>query len=464
LLVSIQFITLSYHPKRNKPMTTSMARSNLKIIIDLRKFLCNISCDVNQRIKYTSSQNAFSRNRVLCFSTLALFLISIIKRSLNVELMLFFENYSIQSLCTKQALSKQRRKLKSIFFHHWNQELIRSFYFHNKDSYARWKGFRLLAVDGSSVVLPRTHEIKQTYGYGVNKTTTEVPMARICIMYDVLNELAIKGLLHPYHTAERDAFFCVCQDEELKDSLLLFDRGYLSYLLLYRLFEKQTHFVIRAQSNANKAVIDFLASNQTDIICSIYPSYKSLKKMKSMGITISMETPMIVRLVKIKLKTGETEVLVTNLYENKLYPGRVLKEVYNLRWGIETYYGYIKEELQLAQFSGISPICIEQDFAANLFVFNLQSIIEKQCEPTLKAINRKRKYPQKVNKNISWASLKCRIVRLFFDKKPNYILAELEKLFCRYTVDRRKGREYQRLKKPTTSAKHYTLTNYKRAI
>jgi hypothetical protein len=60
-----------------------------------------------------------------------------------------------------------------------------------------------------------------------------------------------------------------------------------------------------------------------------------------------------------------------------------LAEAYHLRRGIETCYGYIKEELQPGIFSGLSPVCVEQDFAATLFLFNLQSIIEKQCEPHL---------------------------------------------------------------------------------
>jgi hypothetical protein len=40
----------------------------------------------------------------------------------------------------------------------------------------------------------------------------------------------------------------------------------------------------------------------------------------------------------------------------------------HLRWGIETYYGQMKEELQLGQFSGIRRICIEQDFAAGMLL------------------------------------------------------------------------------------------------
>ncbi|KAA6319451.1 hypothetical protein EZS27_030657 [termite gut metagenome] len=95
-------------------------------------------------------------------------------------------------------------------------------------------------------------------------------------------------------------------------------------------------------------------------------------------------------------------MLITNLYDTSLYTTEDLKEVYHLRWSIETFYGYVKEELQMGQFIGIRSICIEQDFATNLFLLNLQSPIEKQTEPYVEAVNRKRKLTYKVNKNVSW--------------------------------------------------------------
>ena len=164
------------------------------------------------------------------------------------------------------------------------------------------------------------------------------------------------------------------------------------------------------------------------------------------------------------LDSGQVEVLITNLYDVARFPLKDLKQLYNMRWGIETYYGYMKQELQLAQFSGLAPICIEQDYAANLFLFNLQSLVEKQCAIFVEDVGEKRMHKQKVNKNISWALLKHRVVRLFLTKKPKLILNELQELFCSYLEPVRPGRKYPRIKKRTPNSKHYTLTNYKRAI
>ena len=60
-------------------------------------------------------------------------------------------------------------------------------------------------------------------------------------------------------------------------------------------------------------------------------------------------------MVKAVLNTGEVEVPVTGLFDSQVYTDQDLKEVYGLRRGIEPGYGYLKEELQPAQFSGWKP-------------------------------------------------------------------------------------------------------------
>ncbi|GHT19540.1 hypothetical protein AGMMS4957_04020 [Bacteroidia bacterium] len=137
-----------------------------------------------------------------------------------------------------------------------------------------------------------------------------------------------------------------------------------------------------------------------------------------------------------------------------------------MRWGIETYYGFEKNELQIESFSGIRPLCILQDFFANLFVYNLQSIIEKQSEPYLEAVSKKRNYQYKINKNVSFAMLKDRMIELFLERKePADILMELQALFEQNLEPVRPGRKYPRIKKVRkVNGKYITLTNYKRAI
>ena len=70
-----------------------------------------------------------------------------------------------------------------------------------------------------------------------------------------------------------------------------------------------------------------------------------MKKLREKGFEINGKTGITVRTVKVILNTGEVEVPATNLFDSQAYTVLDLKEVCGLRWGIETGYGYLKEEL-----------------------------------------------------------------------------------------------------------------------
>lgn len=101
-----------------------------------------------------------------------------------------------------------------------------------------------------------------------------------------------------------------------------------------------------------------------------------------------------------------------------------------------------------------------------MFVANLQSLVEKQqCEEYLHEINKKRKYRYKINQNISWASLKNNIIKLFLHNETEKILRQLQKEFERNTEPIRPGRHYPRIiKAKRLHGKYQTFTNYRRAI
>lgn len=448
-------------------MNKSMALPNIAIIQDLKNFLEEISSDSTKRSEFVSSPKKFSRRRLLPFKVMVLLIMNTLKRSLNVEINHFF-NCILNSdvCCTKQAFCKARGELKNLFFHRWNDLLVDSFYRHYGGKSRRWKHFKLWAVDGTCIALPDKENLGEIYGYSSNGKGFSAPTCRASIIYDVLNQMVIKGCLHPYSVSEQTACTTLFENIDLNDSLLLFDRGYPSFWLIYHLLTKNTHFVFRSSKVMNKQVEAFLKSKRVDTIAYFSPSYKSLKRLKQMKVKLEDVSLVKVRLVKVFLDSGEIEVLITNLYDKKRYPKGVFKGLYNLRWGVETAYGHVKEGIQLQQFSGLRQVCIEQDFIANLFFYNLQSIIEKQCDDFVKKVNKRRGSTYKINKNVSWGILKDKAVKLFREEGLMPLLNELEKKFCRYLEPVRPGRKCPRKRKRTRlpDSKHYTLTNYKRAF
>lgn len=75
----------------------------------------------------------------------------------------------------------------------------------------------------------------------------------------------------------------------------------------------------------------------------------------------------------------------------------------------------------MEQFSGHRVICIEQDYAAGIFVSNLQSLVEKQSESFIKQISKSRKYNYKISKY-----LKHNIIKLFLEDDSETILKEIQ--------------------------------------
>lgn len=442
-----------------------MVEANLKIISELKAVLEEITNNEAVKILFVNSPASFSRDRKLTIQNLVGILINMPKRSLSIELKEFFDILSDNKPATKGAFSLQRSKLLPEFFQVWNNWLVESFYRHYGTKIKRWKEFIVLAVDGSRGNLVNKKQVADFYGT-IDNQHSSTPMALIMQAYDVLNDITIFSNLYPIKTGEK-TIMNNRVDTLYSDSLTLFDRGFPSYELMYLMIhsEKPRHFVIRCKADFNTEVKQLKKSRKSSKTIQLKGTSIAIKNLREKGFIITKETEIKIRMVKIKLSSGVTEILLTNLYDEQLYTIADLKYLYGLRWTIETSYGMQKNQQQIEQFSGHRVICIQQDFHASVFVANLQSLINKQCEDYLKRTNVNRKYNHKINRNISWGMLKNNIVKLFFNDEPLDILLELQRIFERYTEPIRLGRQYVRAAKVKfRRGKFKTLTNYRRAI
>jgi len=236
-------------------------------------------------------------------------------------------------------------------------------------------------------------------------------------------------------------------------------------MFLMMIQETHRRFVIRCKTSFNKEVIAFVNSNENSKIIELKPTNYAVPGLLEKGFKITTQTAIKVRMVKIILSSGEIEILLTSLYCQKLYSVEDFNFFYGLRWPIETIYGTQKNQLQMEQFSGHRVICIQQDYAASVFVANLQSLIIKQSEEYLQEINQTRKHNYKINKNVSLAAIKNNIVRLFINNEPSEILEKLQHVFEKNIEPIRPGRKFKRvIKVKYKRGKYRILTNYKRAI
>jgi len=324
-----------------------MVEANVKIISELKLIIHHTMFNSSLCSLFTKSKDDFTRTRKLTFERLVYFILNLPKRSLSLELSDFFDLIGETSCITKSAFSQQRTKLLPLFFKVLNASLVQGFYNHYGNKVKRWRGFRLLAVDGSTAFLVDKPDVVEYYGTQRNQHSY-APMARVMQTYDVLNELIVHSSLHHIKTGEQSIITKNIQ-HLFEDSITLFDRGFPSYELMYLMMnqEKPRHFVIRCKVDFNNEIKAFMNSKRKDTIVEITPTAYAIKSLYSKGFIISTQTKLKVRAVKVKLSTGATEMLLTNLFNKKEFTINDLKYLYGLRWGIETVYGLQKNQLQL---------------------------------------------------------------------------------------------------------------------
>jgi hypothetical protein len=341
---------------------------------------------------------------------------------------------------TKSAFVQYRKKLKPEIFRHLSDVIVNEFYSDNELGVKRWKGFRLLAVDGSRLTLPYTKELKAIYGEVNNQSPTGVLQARVSVLYDVINHYVIDGILTQLTTGEGnlalDHLLYVAEND-----LVIYDRGYPSFELMYEHLQRKSDFLIRAKVSYNNITSEFIDSKKSTQIVELKPGQHKMIVDKN----FDKDSKVKVRLVRVELPDGEVELLITSLLDLAIYKTEVFKELYFQRWGVETFYDEIKNKLKVEHFSGYSNQSILQDFYAALFVSNVQTLIVSELEDEINEQTKNNKYKYKVNSSLSYGFLKDRIVTLFFSKNNmDETIAELKILFMKHLIPIRPNRTFSR--------------------
>ena len=382
----------------------------------------------------------FTRKRKMSFVPLIVFMLNIIKQTLQKELTHFIGIISKKDKnITKSAFSQSRMKLKHTAFIELNNVLLDDFYTDNDIHF--WRGFRLLAIDGVRLQLPNSPSIIDEFGGSINNSKIINASAQASTCYDLLNEMIINSEISHSDTAEYT--LALKHLSKTKDyDLLIYDRGYDGiWFMFYHIFIKR-NFVIRMAKNSIMQVQEFFSSDEESKIIEVNNLHQDSKEqLKKLGLEFK---PFKIRLVKIILDNGEVEVLATSLLNEKMYSSSIFKRLYGKRWGIETNYDFLKNNIQIENFTGLTPLSILQDFFANLFIINLQSLITRDVQEEIDENTKNRKHPYMVNRNLSLGFMKDKIIDILMKNNDKY-MEELKALFKIEPLPVRKNRKFPRI-------------------
>ena len=358
-----------------------MFDANLKLIQELKDFVSIISSDSELLAHFRCSPKDFVRSRKLPFEKLVLLIARLCKKTLSVEIDNFFTESGHTQSCSVSAFVQQRIKLKPLFFCFWNKFLCSTWYELNKGEVKKWKGYRIVAADGSNATLVNNAALSKRFG-GQRNQQSFFTVAKTFYYYDVLNELILLPQINAYRYGELNMVYDMVDKTE-EDMLIIYDRNFKNYkvIALHLWQEQETKFVIRAKDKL--AIIkNFVDSGQVSAIVQWHPTDSAIDGLKKSGYLINKNTQLKVRLVRVEL-AGCTEVLITNLWEEEGHPASQFKELYFMRWGIETNISLQKNIMQLESFSGLTVAAVEQDFYSTVFMANLHSVLIKDAQQTV---------------------------------------------------------------------------------
>lgn len=414
--------------KRKKKAEATVIK--IKRLIHSKKFM--------ERNRY--SDKFFTRKRKMSFVPLIVFMLNLVKQTLQKELTNFMDIISKKDKnITKSAFSQSRMKLKHTAFIELNEVLLDDFYTDNDISL--WRGFRLIAIDGVKIQLPSSPSIIQEFGGSVNNSEMIVGLAQASTCYDLLNEMIINSEISHCDTAEYTLALKHLSKTKEND-LLIYDRGYDGMWFMFYHISIKRNFVIRMAKNSISQVQEFFSSNEESKIIevnSLHPDSK--EQLKRLNIEFK---PFKIRLVKVMLDNEEIEVLATSLLDEIKYPSSIFKKLYGKRWGIETNYDFLKNNIQIENFTGLTPLSIKQDFFANLFIVNMQTLIARDVQEEINEDAKERKHIYKVNRNLSLGFMKDRIIDILMKNDDKY-MEELKDLFKIEPLPVRKNRKFPRV-------------------
>ena len=389
--------------------------SQLQKIKKKLKLAINQLCDTAWMFVKNPSRD-FTRKRKLPLQEVISILLCMEGGSLTGELLRYF-GYS-KHTASSSAFIQQRQKINSDAF-----PSLFDLFVKYTDKNVLYKGYRLLAADGSDVQIPTDPQQKDTYFPGTNGGAS-YSLLHLDAVYDLLQHTYLDVAVCGRQKFDERGVLCKMVDRSaVSKALIIADRGYESYNLMAHIQEKRWKYLIRIKdinSTGIAANLEIPNSDEFDTKfhlnftkCRTREAMELLKNTKQYKLlyanahfdflppTSKKDTPFTsyylpFRVVRFKISDNSYETVITNL-DAKNFPVEELKRLYSMRWGIETSFRELKYTVGLLHFHAKKVENITQEIFARLIMYNFSELITAHV--VIQKYNRK--HPCKANFSVA---------------------------------------------------------------
>ncbi|MBE3117220.1 MAG: IS4 family transposase, partial [Candidatus Atribacteria bacterium] len=145
-------------------------------------------------------------------------------------------------------------------------------------------------------------------------------------------------------------------------SFYILDRGYLDFSRLYTLHEHRAFFVIRSKSNIqSRRIYSRPVDKTTDLI--------SDQTTALTGPKSQIDYPEHLR--RVRFYDRENDRRLTFLTNNFLQPALTIAKLYKLRWQVELFFRWIKQNLRIKSFYKTSENAVRTQIWVAITVYAL---------------------------------------------------------------------------------------------
>ncbi len=206
----------------------------------------------------------------------------------------------------------------------------------------RWRGFRLVAIDGTSMEMPGTTPNEAAFGGPVGELGHRVglPQLRMVALVDCHTRAALAAEFDRFDRGE-GRLAAKLTDKIAEGMLVLADRLFVGVELLTMIRKAGGHVLWRVKSGvATRPIKNGVLADGT------YLSKLSPGSHHGRGwITGKRPKPITMRIIEFQLN-GKLHRLLTSLLDPNQAPARALIVLYSQRWQIETFFRELKGDEQ----------------------------------------------------------------------------------------------------------------------
>ncbi|MFZ2653458.1 MAG: IS4 family transposase [Victivallales bacterium] len=288
----------------------------------------------------------------------------------------------------------------------------------------RWKGFRLVCADKTTLSLPDCPELWKKFGcHKVRKHLGPVG-AEFCCLFSVFTRAPLAFAFDKSSTSE-NRLFSRLAGHIRKGTVLLLDNGFYAFGIFELLLARLSHFIIPASVSLRPKLVSQIGPG--DYLAEIRDS--------------KTRRTMIVRVIYVYRRGFRRRRIVTSLLDHVKFPAAEIAALYHLRWTVETFYREFKVNMRANVWHCQKTDSFEKELLSKLIAVCLVRLASAASS------GREDRMPCE----LSFSKILVE-VRIFLGKITSKAHFEsfsgeylqLIRRCCRYLVDVRPGRSFPR--------------------